>query len=159
MRGGAAIAFAMAAFLGANEAHACSPVPSYAYFDTDPVAVEAEVTRVRLVWPREWEQGLVYEADFRLVGPIRSRSLPRYRWHTQDECGPPYPVKRGQRVLLLLEGDPGRARRAAAERAAAFPQGPRPAYEKDYQESMQVFEHTTDLSKVQDLLDLYRPIR
>ncbi|MGH6978682.1 MAG: hypothetical protein ACRED4_05275 [Brevundimonas sp.] len=167
MKHSAAIALAIAALLAADAANACSLFPLEATFRTSPVAYEAEVTKVRRIWWPDRSQrrlGRVYEAEFRLIGPVRPRVVPIYRWDRNDDCDPAYPVKRGQHVWLLLERDPVAARQSyidmlASSEEAGDPLSPLPALSPDdYLEEVIVYPYTNDLSKVQEILEDYRPI-
>lgn len=165
MKRGAAIAVAVAALFAAGEAGACSLNPVNMIFHTAPTAVAAEVTKVRLVWPREWErgQGFIYEAEFSLIGPVRARTLPTYRWASRPVCSSDIPVKRGEQVWLLLESDEAQARRQHVEiRTASNAEDPSPASHSnpdDYRSAMVVYPYTDDMSEVRELLNHYYPAR
>ncbi|MET4683854.1 hypothetical protein [Brevundimonas faecalis] len=162
MKHSAAVALAIAALLAAGETNACTLLPLSFTFLTAPAAFEAEVTKVRRVQPREWEEsmGPVYVADFRLAGPARLRTLPSYRWATKDDCGPIFPVKEGQRVLLLLEADPVEAQRLFTEIITSShgedPPAPAPIDGSAYRAPMEVYPYTNDLSRIQSLLERYQ---
>jgi len=162
MKRSAAIALTIAALLAAGETNACTLLPLNFTFLTAPAAFEAEVAEVRRVRPREWEEGMgpVYVANFRLTGPARLRTVPSYRWATKDDCGPIFPVKEGQRVLLLLEADPAEAQRLFAEIITPShgedPPAPAPMDGSAYRAPMEVYPYTNDLSRIQNLLERYQ---
>jgi hypothetical protein len=150
----ALMAAAALAMLAASKAQACSVAPPGFVFWTPPAAIEAEVVRVRAVEPREWEQGRVYEAEFKPLDPSIRQNLPRYRWQTENDCGGSGPVRRGQRVLLLVEGDPALAR--ARGNSAQSPEDPPPVGRSD--EFALVFSPRAP-DQVAALLDIYHPFR
>ena len=162
MKRGTLIVVAVAALFAAGEVAACSLVPVNMIFQTAPTAVAAEVTKVRRVRPREWErwQGAVYEAEYSLIGPVRARTLPTYRWVSKEGCSRNRPVKRGERVWLLLESDEAEARRYFVEVMTAInAKDPSASNPYDYQPEMLVYPYTDDLSEVQGLLEDYFPAR
>jgi hypothetical protein len=140
--------------LTASAVQACSLAPPEFVFWTPPVAIEAEVVRVRSVEPREWEQGRAYEAEFKPLGPSIRQNLPRYRWQTENDCGGSGPVSRGQRVLLLIEGDPALAR--ARGNATQSPEDPPPVGRSD--ELALVFTPRGP-AEVAALLEIYHPFK
>ncbi|MFN6982661.1 MAG: hypothetical protein ACK4NU_12125 [Brevundimonas sp.] len=150
----------MIALFASSKAGACTLSPLNMIFLTEPAVFEAEVVRVRRVLPLDWERslGAVREAEFRLIGPVPPRNLPKYRWAENDDCGPSYRVRRGQRVLLLLESDPAEAERQYAEiMASTRSEMPSlPSEGTGYQEDIQVFPSTNDVFKIREILELYR---
>ncbi|MEW6538076.1 MAG: hypothetical protein AB1448_05740 [Pseudomonadota bacterium] len=160
MRLASALAVTLIALFASSRAGACTLNPLNMIFWTEPAVFDAEVVRVRRVFPRDWERnlGAVREAEFRLIGPVPPRNIPKYRWAENDDCGPNYEVRRGQRILLLLESDPAEARRQYAEmiEASRFEMPSRPDDDPGYQEDIQVLPYTNDLLKVREILELYR---
>lgn len=160
MRHASALVMTLIALFTSGAAGACTLSPLDMIFLTEPAAFEAEVVRVRRVLPQEWERrlGAVREADFKLIGPVPTRHAPTYRWAENDDCGPNYPVRKGQRLLLLMESDPVEAERLHAEimESSRSEMPSRPDGDRGYQEDIQVFPYTNDLSKIREILELYR---
>ncbi|WP_269220289.1 hypothetical protein [Brevundimonas vesicularis] len=160
MRFASAFAATLLALLASSGADACTLSPLNMIFLTEPAVFEAEVVRVRRVYPMDWERSLgpIHEAEFKLTGPVPARNVPRYRWAENDDCGPSYEVKRGQRVLLLLESDIAEARRQYAEimESARLEMPSRAEGDPGYQEDLQVLPYTNDLSKIREILERYR---